>query len=96
MRKLRLDLDELNVESFETDAKPAENGTVFGEQQPCTCYTACTCPGCPTCGSCENTCGGASCGSCYPCESRDYYTCGATQGYYTCDPSNSPFECCFI
>ncbi|HEX2078668.1 MAG TPA: hypothetical protein VHG08_13190 [Longimicrobium sp.] len=55
MHKLRLQLDDLRVDSFNTTAGETENGTVFGEQ--CTCHTACTCPGCPTCWvSCDGNC----------------------------------------
>ena len=64
MKKLTLNLDSLEVQSFVTDEKRSERGTVRGEQQPCTCYTQCTCPGCPTCAgtcpadpSCADTCG---------------------------------------
>jgi hypothetical protein len=58
--KLALNLDELVVDSFDTTVSEKPRGTVFGEQ--CTCYTNCTCPGCPTCyASCNGTCGG-TCG----------------------------------
>jgi hypothetical protein len=65
MKKLKL--DDLAVESFDTTAaRPKEKGTVMGEQDPCTCPTNCTCPGCPTCGAtcpatCAYTCDDASC-----------------------------------
>jgi hypothetical protein len=71
MNKLKLNLDELSVESFDTTRSEKNRGTVFGEQ--CTCWTACgqnTCPGCPTCdntcaGTCAFTCDDASCaGTC--------------------------------
>jgi hypothetical protein len=64
MRKLKLDLEDLSVESFATTPEPhREAGTVFGQQ--CTCYTQCTCPGCPTCdASCNGTCGGTCAGTC--------------------------------
>ncbi len=91
--KLRLNLDQLTVDSFDTSTVAAEKGTVFGEQ--CTCWTNCTCPGCPTCdntacgqNTCGNTCGdtcGASCNTCgdWTCE----YTCGCTDPLYTgCGP----------
>ncbi len=92
MHKLKLNLEDLSVESFATTPEARhEGGTVFGQQ--CTCYTQCTCPGCPTCdascnGTCGGTCGGtcdASCngtcdGSCdYSCGDTCYETCG-----YTC------------
>lgn len=56
MNRLKLHLDELAVESFDTTCRAEEQGTVFGEQ--CTCQTVCTCPGCPTC---DYTCDDASC-----------------------------------
>lgn len=86
MRKLKLDLDHLVVDSFNTEAPPRREGTVFGEQ--CTCYTNCTCPGCPTCdatcnggatcyASCNGTCDASCNGTC------DVY-CGGTQYDATC------------
>lgn len=92
MRKLTLNLDQLAVDSFNTVAERRSEGTVFGEQ--CTCYTNCTCPGCPTCdvscdGTCGDTCGdscGGSCGdscyhhSCNYCPTHQDPTCG----YGTC------------
>ncbi len=89
MNKLKLTLESLAVESFDTTASQKARGTVFGEQ--CTCYTVCTCPGCPSCDatcaytcddvSCAGTCGhGNSCqGSCaMSCECTDFggATCG--------------------
>ncbi len=76
--KLSLNLDDLTVDSFDTTVPQNAKGTVFGEQQqPCTCYTNCTCPGCPTCANtCANTCAytcddatcaGNSCDTCYSC-----------------------------
>jgi len=65
MRKLKLDLDQLAVDSFDTQTPPKREGTVFGEQ--CSCGGAWSCPGGPTC---EATCAcapnpsaGESCGS---------------------------------
>ncbi|HEV2736457.1 MAG TPA: hypothetical protein VGV85_16545, partial [Longimicrobiaceae bacterium] len=85
--ELRLDLDDLSVESFAStpEAWP-EGGTVFG-QNHWTCYTQCTCPGCPTCdascnGSCVNTCAASCNGTCVnTCGDTCDYTCG-------CWPSN--------
>jgi hypothetical protein len=71
--KMKLKLDELSVDSFDTTCEIKEKGTVFGEQ--CTCQTVCTCPGCLTCDatcpqtcddyscavSCDGTCAGISC-----------------------------------
>ena len=66
--KLKLSLDDLAVDSFDTTKTQTHKGTVFGEQ--CTCYTQCTCPGCPSCDGCEpsvgDTCQNSCVGSC-PC-----------------------------
>ena len=86
MKKLRLQLEDLRIDSFTTTPVEKEKGTVFGEQ--CTCNTACTCPGCPTCdascnGTCDyscDTCGG-SCGAGDSC----YQTCALYSG---CTPYN--------
>ena len=96
MAKLRLTLDELHVDSFDTASSAAGKGTVFGEQ--CTCYTNCTCPGCPTCdytacdqNTCPATCFGSCGGSCY------YTECGGnTLDDPTCNPTNggAPDMCC--
>jgi hypothetical protein len=69
--KLKLQLEDLAVDSFDTTAAEKPRGTVFGEQ--CTCYTQCTCPGCPTCdGTCPNTCA-------YTCDDASCAaTCGGT------------------
>ncbi|HYR09772.1 MAG TPA: hypothetical protein VEQ60_18495 [Longimicrobium sp.] len=71
MKKMKLSLEQLAVDSFDTSAAPAKRGTVFGEQ--CTCPTNCTCPCMGTCAeSCNGTC--------------DYhYTCPATCYGGTCE-----------
>lgn len=75
MKKLRLNLEELGVESFDTTREAREKGTVVGEQQ-CTCPTACTCPGCPTCANtCAQTCDDYTCA----------VSCGGSCGY-SCPP----------
>ena len=53
MKKMKLNLDELSIDSFDTTHPAEKRGAVFGEQ--CTCQTQCTCPGCPTVsgGPCE-------------------------------------------
>jgi len=98
MGKLRLALDHLVVDSFDTSAPIAKQGTVFGEQ--CTCYTNCTCPGCPTCVQTEcgqNTCQ-QSCVTCeWSCGGSCWYTeCGGnTRDAYTCNITVAlPAECC--
>ena len=78
--KLRLQLEDLRIDSFVTTPVEKPKGTVFGEQ--CTCYTNCTCPGCPTCdASCNGTCGDtcqASCGG--TCDNA----CATVGAGYTC------------
>jgi hypothetical protein len=102
-RKLTLKLEDLSVDSFDTTTGQKAKGTVFGEQ--CTCYTNCTCPGCPTCyASCNGTCGG-TCGE-NTCAASCNGTCaGATCGYScydtdcdcippTCQQTNCGMEVC--
>ena len=62
--KLKLDMEQLTVESFDTSNSQEQRGTVMGEQ--CTCPSACSCPGCPSCdatcpATCYNTCDDYSC-----------------------------------
>ena len=85
--KLKLNLEALTVDTFDTSAQKGEKGTVFGEA--CTCWTQCgqnTCPGCLTCDhTCANTCDDATCaGSCNG-------TCGAT--CFTCGFSCYDTDC---
>jgi hypothetical protein len=90
--KLTLNLEDLSVDSFETTVVQQEKGTVFGEQEPCTCQTQCTCPGCPSCyescdGSCDATCGVAD--TCYvSCRPSKCETC-----YITCTEPNTLDYC---
>ncbi len=83
MHKLKLRLESLRVETFETTRVQTERGTVFGEQ--CSCHTVCTCPGCATCdasrnGTCNasNACymgtNGTICGTCNGGECTPYAT----------------------
>jgi hypothetical protein len=91
MQKLKLCLDDLQVDTFQTTAAPREKGTVFGEQ--CTCYTQCTCPGCPTCdASCNGTCNASCNGTCddtcgASCNDTCYDTCAVSCGTcrFSCD-----------
>ena len=80
--KLKLNLDQLTVDSFDTSASEKPRGTVFGEQ--CTCYTQCTCPGCPTCdATCPYTCEQTCPNTC------DQYTCA-----YQLNPPRGPWYQC--
>lgn len=87
MNKLKLHLDELAVESFDTSPVTREKGTVVGEEL-CTCPTICTCPGCPSCdATCAQTCDDYTCAascegtcvaSCDSCRATCWDTCGRT------------------
>jgi hypothetical protein len=98
MKKMKLNLEQLAVDSFDTSAAAEKRGTVFGEQ--CTCHTNCTCPGCPTCyESCNGTCGDSCNGTCagqYTCDASCdscYYT-QCAQSCYGCPTvSGGPCEC---
>ncbi|HEX8906255.1 MAG TPA: hypothetical protein VF771_15505 [Longimicrobiaceae bacterium] len=87
MKKMKLHLDDLMIDSFSTTPARRQKGTVYGEQ--CTCYTACTCPGCPTCdASCNGSCVDTCANSCYgTCDASCNGTCDYTCGGYTCDPT---------
>ena len=99
MHKLRLDLDELSVESFATDAAKEERGTVEGfVSLHCTGGVA-TCNGGNTCDGVAATCAGTcyvSCkGSC-PCyqntDATEDYSCTAPSCVWTCTTCNQ-FGC---
>ena len=92
MRKLKLEIENLAVESFDTQAAAKPKGTVFGEQ--CTCYTACTCPGCPTCdNTCAYTCDDATCPACPTCAASCNGTCDDSCNYGTCGEYTCAFTC---
>ncbi len=96
MRKLRLEIDALNVESFETDrGRGPKPGTVRGNiysgyeiETPC-CPTGglqYTCAGQNTCAntcaaSCNGSCNDWTCGTCI-CPSHHYTECNCGPGTY--------------
>jgi hypothetical protein len=84
MNKVKLNLDALKVETFDTTPGERARGTVMGQQDPCTCPTNCTCPGCPTCnGTCDEfTCGNDHTCLNSPCQTYPNQTCGCTDGKY--------------
>lgn len=87
--KLRLQLEDLLIDSFATTPPKKVGGTVFGEQ--CTCPTACTCPGCPTCdASCNGTCGATCAGSC---DASCNGSCDTCNGCGTWDVSCGGYSC---
>jgi hypothetical protein len=83
MKKLKLDLNELAVETFATDHGGRERGTVAGHATN-TCITArCDgtrlCTGGPSCdGTCYATCGDE------PCNSQGLEYCGGTAYENSC------------
>jgi len=98
MRKLKLQLDDLRIDSFDTTPAQQAKGTVFGEQ--CTCYTQCTCPGCPTCdascngtcaASCNGTCGASCAGTCDLSCDGGCGTWDPSCGGMSCDPTCGGF-----
>ena len=101
MNKLKLKLDDLQVDTFQTTAPQKAKGTVFGEQ--CTCYTQCTCPGCPTCdASCNGTCDASCNGTCASCDASCGGTCDWSCGCtyeascngQTCPTAQGPGQMC--
>jgi len=93
MNKLRLQLEDLVIDSFSTTPVRRAKGTVYGEQ--CTCPTACTCPGCPTCdASCGGTCGGtcdASCNGTCNCPGTYDFSCNTCEG--SCGGESCDYTC---
>jgi hypothetical protein len=89
--KLKLNLDQLAVDSFDTSEAATPKGTVFGEQ--CTCYTNCTCPGCPTCDhTCDASCNGTCAGQ-YTCDASCNGTCDWTCDYWQCNGTINDATC---
>jgi hypothetical protein len=84
MRKLTLDLETLDVQSFQTEDQPVLEGTVFGAMtEPndgCTGGAECnTYPG-SACEPCMPSMRGWGCGAStyYGCTYTDYVSCGGT------------------
>jgi hypothetical protein len=100
MNKLRLHLEDLAVESFDTvRGRQAERGTVHGNDACCCCCCPCCCSGAASCGgtcdasacngSCVNTCAASCNGTCASCDASACYGSCA----YTCDYSCDPYVC---
>lgn len=105
MKKLKLKLDDLRIDSFTTTRVGKAKGTVFGEQ--CTCQSdhyaclqsvdpscdgmSCDATACGTCGdfSCEDSCVDCTCAA----------SCGGQTCGFTCrgwETGNGPFEPCAV
>ena len=79
MEKLKLQLDNLTVESFDTTCEVKGSGTVRGEQ------ATNTCPGCPTCAAtCAYTCDDATCPNCPTCAVSCNGTCQGQTCWDSC------------
>ena len=96
MKKLKLHLEDLRIDSFHTTPSEKPRGTVFGEQ--CTCWTACgqnTCPGCPTCdASCNGTCYASCNGSCAAtCDASCNGTCDGCTWDASCGGNSCDYTC---
>jgi len=99
MKKIRLDLDTLSVESFDTRAGgDAADGTVFGHIPPetyakyCSDGQTCEATGCfGTAATDCGTCGASACGTCATNCGTCATACGTCDTYCgTCDP----YCCC--
>ena len=92
MGKIRLDLDALSVESFNTaHDSGGQNGTVFGHRPPWSEASYCPCETveveCGTAATDCGTCAATACGTC----ATDCGTCATACGncdtsFVTCDP----------
>ncbi|HEU4882961.1 MAG TPA: hypothetical protein VFT45_11960 [Longimicrobium sp.] len=96
MRKLKLDLDRLIVESFDTVvAKDPGRGTVEAHSHMCVSpFETCAALSCNyTCGTCDPSC--ASCVSCY---NTCYNTCGPScnGSCETCQTNCQQESCVYI
>jgi hypothetical protein len=111
MRKLKLEIADLRVESFHVAAE-GRGGTVGGHAKEtlgcptgATCWGTCvscngTCDSCnATCATCAATCGTCACSadpSCASCALTCDATCGSCNPI-TCNPTVDPFgRCCGI
>ena len=62
MRKVRLNLDEIQVETFSTGGRTGQRGTVHGRNCTCCCNNLCCCCTCCCAGvTCEASCAGDTC-----------------------------------
>lgn len=101
MRKLKLSLDSLQVESFDTDASQSMRGTVAGRAvtdypDECvtpagTCFKNCSVDA--TCNSCDYSCAGSCWGTCgASCNGSCGASCGCNTDYTACGCQT--FETC--
>jgi hypothetical protein len=94
MKKLKLDLDALSVDTFDPTPPEGEQGTVLGEQIAVT-LVSCNAP----CISLVGTCYASCLATCITCNLSCYRTCGVTCQFtcqytcFTCRPTCGPNTC---
>ena len=71
MKKLKLNLDEIKVESFETVKAKGTNGTVYGEEYSGLPYTGCCTVATEYCSECTTPTDGGTCVTCALCPTPD-------------------------
>lgn len=86
MNKLRLRLEDLEVDGFATTPRDGRRGTVVGEQG--TWVSLCTCQHYSCAPTCDYTCDDATCPACPTCPDTCAQTCELTCGDSEC------FETC--
>jgi hypothetical protein len=89
MKKIRLDLDSLSIESFDTTGAADARGTVAGHAT----YQAYCSYGLTCVDSCEGTCDGSCVSECGTCGATGCGSCGATYCGTCVDPSCCPTYC---
>ena len=73
MKKLKLAVDDLSVESFDIRREDEERGTVHGLNPTASCPESCpnTCASCVN--TCLNTCGNSCWGTCATCQTCEFH-----------------------
>ncbi|HEU4884528.1 MAG TPA: hypothetical protein VFT45_19895 [Longimicrobium sp.] len=95
MKKLRLHIDDLRVDSFETDATRGERGTVHAHVS-CRCTNAqgATCGGGASCNggqTCDTDCSGITYVDSCPCNPGDSYNCATADA--SCNSPSCVYSC---
>jgi hypothetical protein len=94
MKKLRLNFDELTVESFTTHRGGTRGGTVAGREITQNCGDTQYCTGGSCDGTCYATCGDVPCNSHYfQCGTYDGATCVAGDCFNTDGENTCQFTC---
>jgi hypothetical protein len=103
MNKLKLRLDDLQVDTFQTTSMRKEKGTVYGRQE--WTYDVMVCQDTWHGSSCEVSCFSNCDASCYDtcavscngsCDWTCAASCGASCDGYTCPTAANPWEPCHV